>query len=347
MVQYKPKGAETESPASQGFTMLNFNPDYPEWTKDGEKDQRETYMVQYKPKGAETESPASQGFTMLNFNPDYPEWTKNDCWYRTNPMGDIGPFPFSWFNQVSDFEIKLWFPLPSNLIKKGEEWIPEIKKNAVVCISNAITAERYDSPEICNLQRSGIGKVPCLSYFEADDTPVKTITARAAVGSFDTDEYIRTVYLSFTFGIPSQVEPLFNLPDKWPSYCGYANAGFTIDNLHGYVVTPDGGDHFMLKLNGQPVHSLGDQVTVHFKVQPNWYYNGTRCAEFNSIIFDRENWQEPKQVDMSFGDYGCCSYALTAAGGGYEWQYSTSTFAVYACDGQAGYGCTDKEPCGG
>ncbi|CAF1448399.1 unnamed protein product [Rotaria magnacalcarata] len=178
------------------------------------KNQSKTYMMQYKPKGAEADSPASQGFTMLNFNPDYPEWTKNDCWYRTNPMGDIGPFPFSWFNQGSDFEIKLWFPLPSNLIKKGEEWIPEIKKNAVVCISNAITAERYDSPEICDLQRSGIGKVPCLSYFEADDTPVKTITARAAVGSFDTDEYTSTVYLSFTFGIPSQAEPLFNLPDK-------------------------------------------------------------------------------------------------------------------------------------
>ncbi|CAM2730439.1 unnamed protein product, partial [Rotaria socialis] len=125
-------------------------------------------------------------------------------------------------------------------------------------------------------QRSGIGKVPCLSYFEADDTPVKTITARAVVGSVDTDEYIRTVYLSFTFGIPSQAEPLFNLPDKWSSYCGYANAGFTIDNLHGYVVTPDGGDHFTLKLNGQPVHSLGDQVTVHFKVQPNWYYNALK-----------------------------------------------------------------------
>ncbi|CAM4989740.1 unnamed protein product, partial [Rotaria socialis] len=41
-------------------------------------------------------------------------------------------------------------------------------------------------------------------------------------------------------------------------------------------VTPDGGDHFTLKLNGQPVHSLGDQVTVHFKVQPNWYYNALK-----------------------------------------------------------------------
>ncbi|CAF4834548.1 unnamed protein product, partial [Rotaria magnacalcarata] len=47
---------------------------------------------------------------------------------------------------------------------------------------------RYDSPEMCDLYRSGIGKVPCLSYFEAEETPVKTITAHAAVGSFDTDQ---------------------------------------------------------------------------------------------------------------------------------------------------------------
>ncbi|CAF2106046.1 unnamed protein product [Rotaria magnacalcarata] len=303
----------------------------------GRKNQSETYMVQYQPKGAEAGSPASQGFTMFNFNPDYPELTKNNCWYSTNPMRDIGPFPFSWYKSDSDFEMKPWFPLPPNLIKKGEEWIPEVKKNAT----------RYDSPEMCDLYRSGIGKVPCLSYFEAEETPVKTITAHAAVGSFDTDQYISTFYLSFTFGIPSKAEPLFNLPDQWPSYCGYANAGFTIENLHGFVVTPEGGDHFMLKLNGQPVHSLGDQVTVYFKVQPNWYYNGTRCAEFNSIVFDRENWQEQKEVDMKFGDYGCCSYAVTAVGGGYEWQYSTTSFAVYACDGTPGYGCTGKEPCGG
>ncbi|CAF3902475.1 unnamed protein product, partial [Rotaria sp. Silwood1] len=56
--------------------------------------------------------------------------------------------------------------------------------------------------------------------------------------------------------------------------------------------------------------------------------------------------KKPQQVDMSFGDYGCCTYVITAVGGGYEWQYTTSTFAVYACDGQAGYGCKGKEPCG-
>ncbi|CAF4300306.1 unnamed protein product, partial [Rotaria sordida] len=33
MVKYKPEGAEADSPASQGFTMFNFNPDYPELTK--------------------------------------------------------------------------------------------------------------------------------------------------------------------------------------------------------------------------------------------------------------------------------------------------------------------------
>ncbi|CAF3927195.1 unnamed protein product [Rotaria sordida] len=298
--------------------------------------QNETYMVKYKPEGAEAGSPASQGFTMFNFNPDYPELTKNDCWYRTNPMIDIGPFPSSWLDQDGNIDIKPWFPLPSDLIKKGEEWIPEIQKNAM----------RYDSPEICDLEQSGIGKVPCLSYFEADETPVKTITAHAARGSFDVDKYISTVYLSFTFGISPEAEKLFNLPNQWPSYCGNANSGFTIENLHGFVVTPDGQDHFNLTLNGPPVHSLGDQVKVEFKVRPNWYYNGTHCANFNTIIFDGENWQKPQQVDMSFGDYGCCTYVVTAVGGGYEWQYTTSTFAVYACDGQAGYGCKGKEPCG-
>ncbi|CAF1533646.1 unnamed protein product, partial [Rotaria sordida] len=162
--------------------------------------------------------------------------------------------------------------------------------------------------EICDLERSGIGKVPCLSYFETQDRPVKTITAHAAHGSFDTDEYTSTVYLPFTHGIPPEVEHLFNLPNQWPSYCGNANAGFTIEPLHGFVVTPDGQDHFTLKLHTPPVHSLGDQVKVEFKVQPDWYYNGTRCAKFNTIVFDRETWQKPQQVDMSFIDYGCCRY---------------------------------------
>jgi hypothetical protein len=26
-----------------------------------------------------------------------------------------------------------WFPLPSNLINKGEQWVPEIKQTATVC----------------------------------------------------------------------------------------------------------------------------------------------------------------------------------------------------------------------
>ncbi len=48
--------------------------------------------------------------------------------------------------------------------------------------------QRYDSPEICDLVRSGIGPVPCLSYFETKDRPVKTISARAARGAYDSDE---------------------------------------------------------------------------------------------------------------------------------------------------------------
>ncbi|CAF3243916.1 unnamed protein product [Rotaria sp. Silwood2] len=142
--------------------------------------QNETYMVIYKPDGAEADSPASQGYTMFNFNPDYPQWTKNNCWYRTNPTGDIGPFPFTWFTSPeSQFKIQPWLPLPSNLINKGEEWIPEIHDYAT----------RYDSPEICDLQQSGIGKVPCLSYFETQDRPVKTIQAHGArPHSYDSDE---------------------------------------------------------------------------------------------------------------------------------------------------------------
>jgi hypothetical protein len=47
-------------------------------------------------------------------------------------MSDVGPFPTTWFNDQGMFEIQPWFPLPSNLINKGEEWIPEIQMNAVV-----------------------------------------------------------------------------------------------------------------------------------------------------------------------------------------------------------------------
>lgn len=60
---------------------------------------------------------------------------KNHCWYRTDPMGDIGPFPDSWFySQNKPAEIQPWFPLPPNLINKGEEWVPEVQKKATVCI---------------------------------------------------------------------------------------------------------------------------------------------------------------------------------------------------------------------
>jgi hypothetical protein len=38
-----------------------------------------------------------------------------------------------------------------------------------------------------------------------------------------THRYISIVYLSFTSGIPSEAERLFNLPAQWPAYCGNAN----------------------------------------------------------------------------------------------------------------------------
>ncbi len=69
---------------------------------------------------------------------------------------------------------------------------------------------------------------------------------------------------------------------------------FIVESLHGFVVTPDGQVHFTLRLQTPQVRSLGDQVKVEFKVQPNWYYNDTRCAQFKSIVFDKENWEKPQ-----------------------------------------------------
>jgi hypothetical protein len=54
-------------------------------------------------------------------------------------MIDIGPFPISWLHGVENYlDIKPWFPLPSNLIDKGEEWVPEIQQNATVCFPISI-----------------------------------------------------------------------------------------------------------------------------------------------------------------------------------------------------------------
>ncbi|CAF4098282.1 unnamed protein product [Rotaria sp. Silwood2] len=90
-------------------------------------------------------------------------------------MKDAGSFPITWFaNGLSLREIQPWFPLPSNLINKGEEWIPEIQGYAI-----------YESPKICNLKKSGIGQVSCLSYFETPNKPVKTIQAHASQEAFD------------------------------------------------------------------------------------------------------------------------------------------------------------------
>ncbi|CAM4773131.1 unnamed protein product [Rotaria magnacalcarata] len=295
--------------------------------------QNETYMVQYKPKGAEADTPPSKGFTMFNFNPDYPDRTKNNCWYRTNPMKDAGPFPIEWYGDgLSLREVQRWFPLPSDLINKGEEWVPEIQGYAV----------RYDSPEMCDLKKSGIGLVPCLSYFEAPDRPVKSVEAHVGRTAYDYDEYLTTVYLSFTNGITPDAEHLFDLPNQWSAYCGNADTGFNVEPFRNFVVTPDGQDNLKLTLQAPPVHAPTDQVTIEFKVQPNYFYNGTRCAEFSKVVFDKTNWQVPQQITMSFVDYGCCSYAITGNGGGYDWQYTIATVVVYACDGEAGVACKGK-----
>jgi hypothetical protein len=109
------------------------------------------------------------------------------------------------------------------------------------------------------------------------------------------------------------------------------------------VVTPHDQDHFTLKLQTPPVQSLGGQVKVEFKVQPSGIYNGTRCAEFNRIVFDEKNWQVPQQVNMSFLDYGCCIYGLTANSGGYDWLYSGFSIFVFGCEERAGYDCKEQK----
>ncbi len=76
--------------------------------------------------------------------------SKNNCWYRTNPMKDAGPFPITWFTDgLSLSEIQPWFPLPSNLINKGQVWVPEIKGYAVVCHPTA-----RSSPFSCLILKS-------------------------------------------------------------------------------------------------------------------------------------------------------------------------------------------------
>lgn len=122
--------------------------------------------------------------------------------------------------------------------------------------------------------------------------------------------------------------------------------GFDYEPMQGFVVTPEGQDHFTLKMQTPPIRSLGEEVQVEFEVKPNWYYNGTNCVKFPSITFNSNNWQEPKRIDMTFNDYGCCTYAIVGKGGGYEWQYTLRSLTVYACDGEAGYGCKGKSPCG-
>ena len=48
-------------------------------------------------------------------------------------MVDLGPFPADWFfNPQRQTEMLAWFPLPLNLVNKGEEWVAELQINATV-----------------------------------------------------------------------------------------------------------------------------------------------------------------------------------------------------------------------
>ncbi len=106
------------------------------------------------------------------------------------------------------------------------------------------------------------------------------------------------------------------------------------------MVTPHDQDYFTLKLQTPPVHApTSDQVKIEFKVAPSGIYNGTRCTKFDIFVFDKENWQVPQQVNMSFVDYGCCIYVINATGGGYDWQYTGASIFVFACDERAGDDC--------
>ena len=65
----------------------------------------------------------------------------------------------SWFyDSEGHVEIQPWFPLPTNLINKGEEWIPEIQQNATVCLPNFFRVEEVyillSSDELINSRTS-------------------------------------------------------------------------------------------------------------------------------------------------------------------------------------------------
>lgn len=109
------------------------------------------------------------------------------------------------------------------------------------------------------------------------------------------------------------------------------------------MVTPNAPDQSTLKLETPPIQSLGGLVTVEFKVQPSGIYNGTRCGSFSPIVFNQENWQTPQQVTVSFEDYGCCIYGISANNGGYDWQYTGASIFVFACHERAGYDCNEKK----
>ena len=120
-------------------------------------------------------------------------------------------------------------------------------------------------------------------------------------------------------------------------------SAFTVNPQNNFVATPTSHDSFTLKLQTPPVQSLGGQVKIDFKVQPSGIYNGTRCADFNPIVFNETNWDQPQQVNVSFVDYGCCIYAINGNGGGYDWEYAGASIFVFGCHERAGYDCKEKQ----
>jgi hypothetical protein len=291
----------------------------------------ETYMFVYQPAGAQPNSPEAEGYTLFDFNPSYPNVS---CLYTAGIFVEYGPFPVSWYSGET-FEMGEWFDLASDMQYAGQAYIPDLQKEADV----------WQSATICDLWRSGIGKVPCRSIYLDVKTQLPLQTIRAQEGNdFLMDEYTLTYYTEMIAEPPN--EHSFVLPTEWTSVCNNANNGYTVEPVRGFVATLSGNDNFTIALMTPPVESLGP-VRVSFVPHPNFFYNCSTCVTLiptEELVFTVDNWNQPIEVIVAFQKYGCSAYTVVGSGGGYQFMYqSPYSFVVYTCDGTAGYGC-DGDP---
>ena len=170
-------------------------------------------------------------------------------------MRDTGPFPSDWFYTRDEVrtQIQPWFPLPANMINKGEEWIPEIQQKATVR-SNYPNRTSISTPIFVALRfprdvqsetirhrfnpmrelfrnigstSENVGSSCCCWRLRCRRVRMCLIIElqRSILVYSSINRLASTVYISFTQGIPPDAESLFNLPDQWPTYCGNANTG--------------------------------------------------------------------------------------------------------------------------